>query len=60
MGTPFDNVTNIINSNRGRVFTFNEAIEFQKLIDKYPSGIYPSINWVNAKDGKPVSIGYTK
>lgn len=47
----------IINDNRHKIFSFNEAIEFMKYIDKQPTG--HTINWVNAKTGKPVAIGYT-
>lgn len=39
-------------------YTFNEAIEYMKERDRYPTT--KSINWVNAKTGKPVSIGYTR
>ena len=39
-------------------YTFNEAIEYMKERDKYPTT--KSINWVDAKTGKPVSIGYTR
>lgn len=45
--------------NEGRIFTFNEAIEYVKFIDKnFPTG-QNTVNWVNAKTGKRVSIGYT-
>lgn len=43
----------------GRVYTFSEAIEFMKMRDKYGSITQPPIRWVDAKTGKPVSIGYT-
>ena len=41
----------------GKFYTFNEAIEYMKLRDKYPTT--KQIRWVNAKTGEPVSIGYS-
>lgn len=38
-------------------YTFNEAIEYMKHRDRYPTR--ETIQWVNAKTGEPVSIGYT-
>ena len=39
-----------------RVYTFNEAIDLMKALDKYPTGT--QINWVSVKTGRPVAIGY--
>ena len=38
-------------------YTFNEAIEEMKRRDRNPTTSKP-IQWVNAKTGKPVYIGY--
>lgn len=38
-------------------YTFNEAIEYMKELDRHPTT--ETINWVNAKTGEPVYIGYT-
>ena len=39
-----------------KTYTFNEAIEYMKERDKYPTK--RPISWVNVKTGKPVIIGY--
>ena len=39
-------------------YTFNEAIRYMKEREKFPTA--QSINWVDAKTGKPVAIGYTR
>lgn len=43
-----------------RRFTLTEACDYMKELDKYatPLSGHP-INWMNAKTGSPVSIGYT-
>ena len=38
-------------------YTFDEAIEYMKQRDKYPTT--NNIHWSDAKTGKPVSIGYS-
>ena len=39
-------------------FTLSEAIEIMQILDTMPSGNI-SIQWINSRTGKPVSIGYT-
>jgi len=41
-------------------YTFNEAIEFMKMLDKYPTHPTKSVRWVNSKTKKPVIIGYNE
>ena len=40
-------------------YTFSEAIEFQKMLDTYPTHSTKRLTWVNSKTRKPVSIGYS-
>ncbi len=43
--------------NRKSIYTLDEAIEYQKYADRnFPTG--ESIDWVNARTGEPVVIGY--
>lgn len=39
-----------------KTYTFNEAIEFMKMMDKYPTK--RTIKWVKADTKEPVVIGY--
>ncbi len=39
-----------------QVFTFDEAIEFIKNLDRLPTTHI--VNWINIKTRKPVTIGY--
>lgn len=40
-----------------RTYTLDEAIEYMKRLDK--DATTHTIRWVNARTGRPVSIGYT-
>jgi hypothetical protein len=40
-------------------FSISQAVEFMKLRDKNPTKFNETIVWVNSKNGKRVSIGYT-
>lgn len=40
-------------------YTFDEAIEYMKIKDKQATRINETLNWVDAKTGKKVIIGYT-
>ena len=56
---PLETYREIANNNSHRRFTFSEAIEFMKYIDKQHTDINTSVSWRNIKTGKQVSIGYT-
>lgn len=42
----------------GKTFTFNEAIDFMKVLDRMPTGTGRNLQWIDASTGKPVAIGY--
>lgn len=47
----------VLENNIGKVFTLGEAVQFMKMMDRFPTMI--QINWVSTRTGRPVSIGYT-
>lgn len=40
-------------------FTTTQAVEFMKLRDKNPTKVTENVIWVDTKNGKRVSIGYS-
>lgn len=58
MAPTHETTRDLIRNAQGRVFTFNEAIDFMKLLDTMPTGTGSSLQWVDAKTKKPVAIGY--
>ena len=53
---PSNNYNHISN---GKIsYTFSEAVEFMKNLDKLPTGV-PNITWVDSKTNKKVVIGYS-
>ena len=54
-----DDYRDIIKNRVHKTFTFNEAIEFTKMLDKFSTPINGSIEWIDTKTKKPVYIGYS-
>jgi len=52
-----DDINRIKTESYGKTYTFDEAIEYMKMLDSFPTGDN-SVNWVNARTGQPVAIGY--
>ena len=55
-----DTYEDTVNRSLGKTYTFSEAIEFQKFLDRNFPTNYAPLNWRNVKTGKPVIIGYTR
>jgi hypothetical protein len=53
-----DDYSQIINNSIGRTYSFSEAIDLVRVLDKYRTYPNQQIQWVDAKTGKPVTIGY--
>ena len=58
MSLSFDSEKEMLKRSQGKVFTFNEAIEFEKFL--YNNFTYKGYNikWINVKTGKEVGIGW--
>jgi len=41
-----------------RTYTFDEAIDLMKALDKLPTNTRTQITWVSVRTGKPIIIGY--
>lgn len=52
-----DYYDNTIRFRLKRTYTLSEAADLMKILDKLPTN--KGVNWVSAKTGRPVSIGYT-
>ena len=52
-----DDHRDILRNRVYKTFTFIEAVEFQKMLDRYAT-VNP-VKWVDAKTGKPIALGYT-
>jgi hypothetical protein len=48
-----------IRASKGMVYTFDEAIEFMKVLDTLPGGSQQNIQWVRVGTNSPVTIGYS-
>ena len=60
MAPSHDTRDNLIRSAAGRTFTLSEACEFMQTLDSMPTPTFANdVNWVNAKTGQPVVIGYS-
>ena len=47
-----------IKSARNKSFSMEEAVEFEKHLDRYVTSV--TTNWVSLKTGNKISIGYNK
>lgn len=59
MAPTVNTTDDFIMASKGKSFTFEEAIEFLKILDTLPTGSQRSVRWVESETKKPVIIGYT-
>lgn len=55
--TPTNNINEVIMANSGKTFTHEEAVDFMRYLDKYPTS-NNNIEWVDVKTHRKVVFSY--